>query len=95
LRNENARRCDQVNGSGIFQAAGTANVRNCIIVGNTGGGGDEVSGSFVSQGHNVIGQGTDIGHTGVVLIPPVTSLGLLTGPRRPGLTSDYSPPSVC
>jgi hypothetical protein len=44
-------------GSGIFQAGGTATVRSSIVVGNTGGGGNEVTGDFVSQGHNVIGTG--------------------------------------
>jgi hypothetical protein len=44
-------------GSGIFQAGGSATVRSSIVVGNTGGGGNELTGDFVSQGHNVIGTG--------------------------------------
>jgi CSLREA domain-containing protein len=66
-------------GSGIFQAAGTANVRSCIIVGNTGGGGNEVTGDFVSQGHNVVGNGCCFAQTSdqINVTPAQANLGPL------------------
>jgi hypothetical protein len=45
-----------LHGGGIFNNAGTANVRNTIIAGNTGGAGPDVFGPFTSQGHNLIGK---------------------------------------
>jgi CSLREA domain-containing protein len=52
------------NAGGVYNNAGTVNVRNTIIAGNLSPGNSDVQGTFISQGHNIIGAGD--GATGFV-----------------------------
>jgi len=52
------------NAGGVYNNAGTVDVRNTIIAGNFSPGNSDVQGTFVSEGHNIIGAGD--GATGFV-----------------------------
>ncbi len=82
------------NGGGVAQTGGTINVQNTIIAGNSSEGpGPDIFGSFTSQGHNLIGDGTD--GTGFVNGTNGDQVGTTNAPINPRLNqlSNYGGPT--
>ncbi|MDX6385309.1 MAG: hypothetical protein QOK48_2882, partial [Blastocatellia bacterium] len=82
------------NGGGVVQTGGTINVKNTIIAYNLSeGAGPDIFGTFTSQGHNLIGDGTD--GAGFVNGASGDQVGTTAAPIDPrlNLLSDYGGPT--